>query len=336
MKNITILILAIFVLSCSEDKIIPNVENVNIYEIKSNANDSIEKKRYEIFKGYDVSVYFNDTVAIIEKGNDYWGNPIYQIEKLDLAWSFDSYQDIKIDYKYIKEDSLKMEALNMIEEYLKSSSKALYPQTVLAVEKMNTTDQRNDSTIFDKGKFKVYFKTLLITNKWVSNGVTNGVSKDDFTNSVKLSITRQKINNFPLQLTPFGNISKSEWYGAMWTKLNPNIPENLKDPSFDMGGMLDQQWWFDWKKGEGYTDEQLQNILKGKRDIIAAFGFVGGSNRSSIFSPNDVKIDIDNYLVQMLRRSKKDFFSIYGQYPLVVKKANILYDILENEIGLKL
>ena len=52
--------------------------------------------------------------------------------------------------------------------------------------------------------------------------------------------------------------------------------------------------------------------------------------------PMDEDDDLNVFMREMLRFSREEFETLWGDYPLVMQKYDILYDLLTNEFGVEL
>lgn len=59
---------------------------MNCMLLQDDPDDPVKHRIYEIYETYGIPVYFNDTIGRIFLKTDVHGQPVYQYEKLDLAW----------------------------------------------------------------------------------------------------------------------------------------------------------------------------------------------------------------------------------------------------------
>ena len=87
MRTIFYIVGCLLLLGCQkEDALESKIDYVNLYEITDSPEDSVQHLRYELYKNYNVSVYFTDTVGKYFLKNDIYGNPVYRYELLDLSF----------------------------------------------------------------------------------------------------------------------------------------------------------------------------------------------------------------------------------------------------------
>ena len=100
MKHLTLILLAAATLltaACDDSEKLENrIDFSSPYAIED-SDDPIQHRRYELFRDYGVSVFFNDTVSSSYVGDDFAGDPIYRYETIDLKCEFSSKS-----YGYIK------------------------------------------------------------------------------------------------------------------------------------------------------------------------------------------------------------------------------------------
>ena len=85
-----------------------------------------------------------------------------------------------------------------------------------------------------------------------------------------------------------------------------------------------------------YAD-YVEDFRNAVRQLIGPFGFVMESAKSPIGAPpTDESDDLQVFVKEMLRFSQEEFETLWGDYPLVMQKYDILYDLLTNEFGVEL
>ena len=87
----------------------------------------------------------------------------------------------------------------------------------------------------------------------------------------------------------------------------------------------------------GETDEEFDNYALYCRGLVGALGFVsydpGYGNR---FTPRNTDVDLELYLEEMMKYPRKQFLERWESSPLVIKKYEILYAIIRDELGVEL
>ena len=105
----------------NEDTLESQIHFDDLYGIQDDPNDPVKHEIYNIYKEYGVPVYFNDTIGRIFLKTDVNGQPVYQIETLDLAWRYDYYEKSNYKYLYIKDADRQLEIISWIRNYLEAA-----------------------------------------------------------------------------------------------------------------------------------------------------------------------------------------------------------------------
>lgn len=342
MKTILYITWIIFLFGCTkEGTLTQKIEYENFYVIEDDPSDPVKHRVYEIYKKYNVPVYFNDTISKSFVQEDVYGNPIYQYETLDLAWSFSSYSQQKFQYEYLEEPEEQLKALDIIENYLSLVTKALYPYNFFVVKSVKMQDRNNRISEIKAGAFQIYLRTLLMTGDWRNDGVIR-----DLPEGMMREMVKSKILNYGTSLALFYSISKPEWYDIYFSDLDPNYFEYLVYPNdFGFTGSWDYipgkgafgPLCFDdnWTQARWFTPEGLENFRTCVREKVGAWGFVS-SGIGTLWTPRNKEADLVGYITEMLRWPPEEFKEKWGKSPLVMQKYNILYEVVINELGVKL
>ena len=139
MKNVVYLVLLLCCFACSKEGELSNeIDFSNVYAIEDDASNAVQHERYLIYKEYNISVYFNDTISRAFVRNDIYGNPVYRYETVDPRWVFFNDSDQRIngtfEYVYTQEEERQLRSLQMIRMFLEETSDALRPTIIFAVD----------------------------------------------------------------------------------------------------------------------------------------------------------------------------------------------------------
>ena len=96
-----------------------------------------------------------------------------------------------------------------------------------------------------------------------------------------------------------------------------------------------------WVYDYGYSHEEaiaeINNMRASYCAITGAWGFVYGYGILASYQAPNADDDLDCYLERILSDNSAAWFEkYYSNYPLVMKKYEILYDLIVNEMGVKL
>ena len=87
----------------------------------------------------------------------------------------------------------------------------------------------------------------------------------------------------------------------------------------------------------GETDEEFDNYALYCRGLVGTLGFVSyDPGYGSRFTPRNTDVDLELYLEEMMKYPRKQFLERWESSPLVIKKYEILYAIIRDELGVEL
>ncbi|MDE5611218.1 MAG: hypothetical protein K2I90_04275 [Odoribacter sp.] len=298
----------------------------NLFAIKDVPNDPVKHRVYEIFEKYEVPVYFNDTIGKYLLKMDVSGQPVYRYEVLDPAWSWSSYSSTKFSYGYLTDADEQMKALDVVEEYLETNQRAMYPFCFFIADSiMRTTVSNNIPEIkVTKNGFSIHFRTILYAP-------IEDASPQEVVTQMKRSMVKDKIQQYTTDLKYFNEVSDKNWYWKSWNEeLHAEIPSGL-----DMR-RLNPDFVSKWDDEYPLTEEELEELRVLMRPYCGAFGFVMPDPQTGSQSPADQETDLECYVKVMLVTSDKDFREQWGSCPLVMQKYEILYKIIKEKLGVEL
>lgn len=350
MKHSILYILLVFLsVACQkESDITSSIGFENLYVIKDDPNDSIQHKRYEIYQTYGVPVYFNDTIGKVFIKTDINGDSIFQYETLDLNWIFDGTNSGSVTYNITRlhEPDLQMKALHFAEIYLQNSQEALYPYAMWLTKKC----YRLSSTGVESKEMISRYRNLMIS--WIENLQEKEMPAK--ATEYRNEVVKLKVQNYSEQLNAFDKVTDEKYYNHLWESLYPNenLPHFYKEsPWFPQP--LEEEWKQDSsfrknmkKRGNQtvahlpqglWNDKDVDNYIIYCRDLVGAYGFIGyDRNFGSRFTPKDTGEDLSLYLDEMLKYPRAEFQARWAKSPLVLKKYDILYKIIRDELGVEL
>lgn len=310
--------------SCTKERaIVPSLAFDNVYAIKDNPNDPIQHRVYQIYKQYAVPVYFNDTIGRVYIMDDVQGNPIFQYEKVDLAWTFNAYAKDTYVFNYMQDAQQKSKALDVIEAYLQDVSKSLRPFSFFVTQSGQRFDKGALVQEYKNGFVNIGFRTVYVTGNMTDKQI------QEFPSSLKRQMILNKIGNYVEDVAEFGAVSKSTWYGGVdWSTLDLTLKKGWSEAN----ALYDN-----WAGAKWYTEAELIAMRTNARNVIGKFGFVKGNHLSQgLQTPRDANYDLQDYVVEMLKYSPKEFEALWGGSPLVMKKYQILRNVIENKMDVKL
>lgn len=332
-----LLVLAVAACGKEDDLIGGKVDFSMPYVIEDNPNDPIQHRRYELYKKYDVPVFFNDTIKETFVGEDHYGNPIYQYETLDMNWDFTSHTggSVSYEYTYITLPEEQNEALDFVETYLSLCSKRMRPFCLFVTKSatMISGDQETDKEYLQN------FRVLLLAN-------VLGIPEENIETRCKEMINSMvlgKVQNDADVVARFGSVSSTEnWYGRAWKSDDPSAGalgcsyEYTNNVYMGINDFYKEGDLKNIMKGAGCTEEEAvvirENILKD----IGQFGFICGNEQLDFMESPTEEYDLKFYVNTIMATGREEFLNRYGMSPLVVEKFEILATFIEDELGVEL
>lgn len=342
MKNIIYILTVMLVFGCQkEDALKPNLEIERLYTIEDDPSDAVKHRVYEIYTEYGVPVYFNDTIGRIFVKEDMYGDSVYRYETIDMAWGFTSYASLTYKYEYMDSSEERQKALDIIENYLKQANKALYPFNFFVVKAATTKDVQKNEMEYNNGAYVIGTRSILMTGDWDEENV------EELPETMKKEMVKKKIGNYSNLLTAFYNVSKGEWYETKFDNLDPFFYSDIfvwpNNFGYMYGNGIPPNYYFtpncfedSWYATEEFSPEGLENFRAAYRKKIGQFGFVSSEKWGGNYTPETTEHDLEFYISEMLRWSPEKFHELWGESPLVIRKYNILYEILVDKLGVEL
>ena len=371
-----LLISILFVLAfCScqkEDELTNELDFSNVFEITNNPNDAVQSARYEIYSKYNVSVYFNDTVASQLIRYDINGNPYYRYETLDMAWTFfdESGTDENVTYRYFytKGEEQQLKALERITALLDGLNEKMRPAIIFAVDSVfllrsdgvisdvlgyaeTSKDIWGNITVTRNVHYRSNFRNLLITS-------LPDIS-DEMAAELNVSLTRDlavsKIHNFADQLSAFERITPDD-YNRTGVFEYPTDDDMIAEVGAGLETLMayygayyvgygrpDAMFETGYEErvmGYGFPESFIEASRVRYASIVGPLGFVmprsTTSGEAMRNTPVDVDADITAFVQLALMYTPEEINHYWGGYPLVMQKYNIIKDILVNEMGIDL
>ncbi len=347
MKRILFILASIVAFSaCSEDALVPTMVIDDTFDITDDPNDPVQHERYQLFKEYNVSVYFNDTIAKKQVGTDYYGEPVYRYETVDLNWTFDDYdQNIEYEFDYMEEPESQADALKVVRAYLEKCSPAMRPFSILLVNNINA----NSASETLSYSIHIGFRTLALAGLDLyasSDKAIADKAQDIITEQVssKVNANRELCQRF------YEVSAQHGWYNQIWGDM-PNCTTIGKyNQTEHSGGAKIAELFY----GEPYTEGRAgydfvdllsvvyQLMTKEEAEAIRSqivaemgnFGFI--ATNSNPMTPTSQEADLELYLSAMLYLGAETFEARYCNAPLVAEKYNLLYDYIVNTLRVEL
>ncbi|MFR7824507.1 MAG: hypothetical protein ACLU30_15935 [Odoribacter splanchnicus] len=92
---------------------------------------------------------------------DVYGDSVFTYERIDPAYSFTGYNNLDYEYSFLTDPAAQNQLLDVVEEYLGSCNKNLYPQVILLTNSYSKTDQRERQMLLPMESLTTYRSLLL-------------------------------------------------------------------------------------------------------------------------------------------------------------------------------
>lgn len=353
-KILYVMASALILLSCEKEEIEPKIADqlVNYFEIKNdNPDDPIQCERYAIYEEYGVPVYFNDTIAKVFVKISERGDSIFRYERVDMNWDYSgsTVSTNRYSYVYYDTDAEKLKALEIIRNYLEKASEPLRPFCFFATKTASCVSINNGMELITPVTyFKIGYRAVLLQ---MFSKLNTPVKIDVMTSDLRKTMIITKINNFKRELEEFNVISDAKWYyqeyakpveegglGVVWDsshmmmKYTSGKPTKLQKIVLNASVITSTRLKTDYPLE---TEETFESFRQNARAKMGVFGFVGTHKQVALYSyPTSQELDI--FVTEILQTNREEFTRRWGTSPLVMKKYDILYKIIKEQMDIDL
>lgn len=310
MKNYIFVFLLVGILlgglgSCaSEEDTTPSHIDENGFAPKDDDNSSEASLRRDFFSKTGCYLLFNDTLSVKQKGTDLYGQPIYDVQTVNVDFSsFDGNINVyRHTYDYIKGEADKKKAADILNEQVISRLGSLLPYSVLLVNGISQWQKENgewvlteEDSYYGTNPHPMYRLGARCYVFSIENG--KAFEQANFFGDVLLDIVKSKIS------------SKGEAFLSEFRAFVNNYDELTSNYKDDLGYEL------------------------GKNDDLArSLGFL--KDNGYYFFPSS-KQDLNAYLTAVFDYSVDEFEETFAQYPICIARFKWMRDKVL-ELGVKL
>ena len=242
-----------------------------------------------------------------------------------------------------------MKSLRFAEIFLKNSQPALYPYALWLTEKCY---QLSSAGVEQKEIISRY-RNLMFS--WIDQMKEEEMHEKAI--GFRNEVVKLKVQNYSDELNAFNNMLDESLYDKNWWKFYPDerIPYWRNSASLQVWypWPLEEEWEQDssyrkemmtygnftntnWPEGI-WTNEEVDNYALYCRELVGALGFVSYDPEMGIRrTPRNTDIDLELYLIEMMKYNRKQFLERWEGSPLVIKRYEILYSIIRDELGVEL
>ena len=290
----TYILYGIILLSCfsceKEDSLQPNAPLPNLFAPAEGATDPTSELRRKFHEETGCYLLFTDTLKHEYVGTDVYGKPLYNTELIDLSYGVNSSAEWVFSFTNLSGYEKQKEAVELVKKYiLPVLNKNYYPYSFLLIDNLTSYTY------------------------WIEEGDTDGYwdsgSEQDFyfgprALAISISLLQEEPEEFAKKIVK--------------STLNQYLT----------GDKL-QEFYAPGKNYYGKDFYDYQYDFWSEEDFIMATGILSfyydGYEYFEVYSMDS---DLDIYLTAILEGSEEDFKAEYGDYPLVIKKYDMLKQLL--------
>ncbi|WP_065218624.1 MULTISPECIES: hypothetical protein [Butyricimonas] len=296
MKKIqTYILYGIILLGCfsckKEDNLIPNAPQPNLFAPAEGATDPTSQLRRKFYEETGAYLLFTDTLKNEYYGTDVYGNPLYTTELLDLSYGINSSALWKFEFEYLSDYEKQQSAVELLKkQILPVLPKNYYPYSFLLID------------------------NLIAYTWWSEEGATDGWWDSGYEQDFYFGTRAMAIN-----------ISMLENEGEAFAK---RILNRLIRDYYLTAEKLQEFY----APGRNYYGKYIYDYEYGfwsEEDFIQATGILAYYYDGwEYFEVYGSESDLVKYLEFILDGSEEDFKAEYADYPLVLKKYDMLKQLL--------
>lgn len=273
------------------------------------ADQALQEAFYKKNKLY---VLFNDTLSKKQTSVNPDGTPFYEYKDIDMRYNLHGFaltsEAAVFSYEYLTSDADKAAAVSFLDnEFLPSLGESLRPISFLLVDQI--------SYVYDYYGSKVW-GTAQVWPGWRCTAVAmHGIGSMDAAQRNQLRLTLLQA----IVASKIGGVEESKFdefysycndYYSKYAMYDDALPFFEKYPTpMDLGLLDNTVSYYRWN-----SDASLGLVMYN----IAAKSY-----------------DLQDYTNTIFKYSEEEFMAKYGEYPIVVKKYQVLKAIIE-ELGVKL
>lgn len=291
------IVLLLGLASCgSEDDITPVADtNTDCFEVDPNATDAESVLRRN-FKNEEYSyLLFNDTLRREYLGKDFNGDDRYFTETIDFDYNIGGTQkntsEFDYTFTYITEQSEKEQAVAFLKTYVLSHlPKSLRPFSWLLVKQIIKPNSYSGDTYYD----------ALSGQRCIAIAVDN-LTEDTYKSGAIAALTTtlsKVLESKETELQAFYAICEDKYGGTFSTDDNPDYDDDINLEHCKEAGFIIPYYFWGTFSLCGYYPK--------KED------------------------DMSSFTDLIMKNSMEEIQEMYGSYPLVMEKAQLLHDIFES------
>ena len=349
----------LFFTSCSDEAELRPTEVKNWFEIVAKENiDVVDQKIYDIWKGYEIGVFYNDTLGREDRGRrDSVGNIVYHYEVLDLSYNMttSSYTNrvtwTPVD---VSTGTGKARLLPLL-DFLDASLLPFVKSAEVHIPAIMITE-----TFYVSNSAKKVYRGFNFLGISLADFANNAESKKLYRAEFVNQTCAKKIENL---VDPFYEVAEvalaayssspwgSSYYGnssamfPFYSEVQTNI-EYIENYQQDMDSLRILKAELDIRVGNGELTEDDPEYVRCINEIAVreaaktnettwrneyarcrpeAYGILV---LNSYWMPSK-EADLDSYMAAVFTYSLEEFKGLYTGFPFVIERFRLLKNILE-------
>ncbi len=287
-------------LACSEDAIEPNPLEPDCFLEPEGSSPAIAALQKEFHQKENIYLLFNDTLYRESIGTDGDGKPCYRYTTIDMTYGMTNNlienQNI-FEYDYLASDSEKESAAAFVrEKVLPSLGSALRPYSVLLVNRIDYyQDSYGDLALTNPAVYAGWQATAIAVE-----GVADMTEEEQ--NAYKMSLLKSMVAN---KITAADETLFEEFYSFC------------------------ASYYETYAMGE--EAEAFIALYPTMHDVgfLTAYGY-GDNGSFYIYNFKAKNYDLEDYTNALFDMPESEFRETYAQYPIVLKKYDILKKIVSD------
>lgn len=294
-------ILSLFaVLGCSEKaEYTDSTLRYNDFLRPEGESERISALQESFYRDEKVYVLFSDTLSSQYLGDDLHGNPCYSYHVIDMAYSLTGYSQDKFKFVYLESDAEKESAAQFIREnLLPRLSENNRPYSVLLV---NTIAQY----VNNYGTMTAVSPAPVVYSGWQCTAIAvEGVGEmDDAEQALyQRSLLKAIVNN---KMATVDESVFTEFYSFCL-------------PYYGTYGMDTEEAF--------YLKEHYPTLKD--LGLLSAYGYMDNAYFEAFYNFKAKEYDLSDYIDAIFSSTKEEFLAENADYPIVIKKYNILREII--------
>lgn len=286
--------------SCTEDSLTPNESDTDYFLEPYGVSEADAALQKEFYAQEKVYLLFNDTLKREYLGNNPEGNAVYSFHLVDINYGLNtSTSNMNIfEYQYIKSDVEKKEAVEFIKELvLPSLGGGLRPYSVLLVDRIDQYVYNYEDYVLQNPDVYAGWRCTAIAVEGVSE------MTDEEQRAYKSSLLKSMV---------------------------ANKVATLDQSMFDEFYSFCAQYYSTYIMGEEPVKEFMAQYPTEKDlGLLSTYGY-GFNGYTYIVNFKAKNYDLEDYTNALFDRPEEDFMNENANYPIVIKKYQILKKIIED------